>query len=75
MLCLTYSTIITSIRELSTPNLKDSKDTDDVLVVVEHKHVVVNRVVEWLTLVVVECTCTLDTVVVRVVVTPDLLQL
>ena len=71
MLCLTYSTIITSIRELSTPNLKDSKDTDDVLVVVEHKHTVVNIVVEWLTLVVVECI----SIVVRVVVTPDLLQL
>ena len=71
MLCLTYSTIITSIRELSTPNLKDSKDTDDVLVVVEHTHTVVNIVVEWLTLVVVECI----SIVVRVVVTPDLLQL
>ena len=53
---------------MSTPNLRETKDTDLSLVVVtvdEH------RVVS----IVVECECTLDAVVVRVVVTPDLLQL
>lgn len=56
---------------LSTPNLRRAKDTDDV---VEHEHTVVT-IVEWLTIVVVECVHVIDAIVVRVVVTPDLLQL